>query len=58
MTAIDLGSKKSALGEFRPSYNERLADGVEVIQKDVDVCVSWVKGKERAFGKLALNKIG
>ena len=57
MTAIHLGSRKCALGEFKSSQNERLADGVEIIQKDVDVCVAWVRGKERAFGKVALNKI-
>ena len=58
MTAIDLGSRKAVLGDYRESVNQHLSAGVEIIgnawgQKETDVCIAWIRDKERLYGRPA-----
>ena len=58
MTAIDLGSRKAVVGEYRESHNQYLKAGVDILcndwgQKETDVCIAWIKDKERQYGRPA-----
>ena len=61
MAAIDLGSRKAVIAQYRGSFNKSQSAGVDIIhnqigRKTTDICIAYPKDKERVIGLAATSQ--